>query len=569
MGRPKQTPPARPAADATARRDSGLTSRRGFFARSGAATVALAAAGPLAPLAAGAAPRGLFQHGVASGDPLADRVILWTRVTPQVAKDKLRVDWVIARDPELADVAQTGSVVTDAAQDWTVKVDPAGLQPGSTYYYRFSVGGVHSPVGRTRTLPVGALEHLRLAVVSCSNFAAGYFNAYRRIAERADLDAVVHLGDYLYEYGDGQYGSTRPCDPPHEIVTLDDYRRRHAQYKGDPDSQEMLRQHPLIAIWDDHETANNAWVAGAENHQPDGEGAWPARVAAALQAYHEWMPVRPVKKDLRRDNHRYAFGDLVDLFTLEERLTGRSEQLTADIPTPFGMAFAQAGEYLNPARSILGAQGEQWITGQLRKSTARWKLLGQGVMFAQLKAVGAPNAQGGGLFLNPDQWDGYQPARNRLYDVVQGSDGRGPVRNVVVLTGDIHSSWAADLTRDPNNPDVRSGGYDPVSGEGALAVEFVATSVSSPGLDDPGDTLATYLRSQNPHFKYIDLNRRGYLVIDATPERLVGEYWQLETVAAPDGRQTLAAAFAVHDGTARLVPSPGTASRRRRVPPAP
>lgn len=558
MGRPKHTAPAQPRAERTA----GLTNRRGFFTRSGAATVALAAAGPLRPLAGHAAPRGLFQHGVASGDPLADRVILWTRVTPQAPRDRLRVDWVVARDPELAETVQAGSLVTDAGRDWTVKVDAQGLQPGTTYYYRFSVGGERSAVGRTRTLPVGAVDHLRLAVVSCSNFAAGYFNAYRRIAERADLDAVIHLGDYIYEYADGQYGSTRPCDPSHEIITLDDYRRRHAQYKADPDSQEMLRQHPLIAIWDDHETANDAWKGGAENHQPEDEGGWSERVAAALQAYHEWMPVRTVRKDLKRDNHRYAFGDLVDLFTLEERLGGRSEQLVADIPTPFGLAFAQAGEFLNPARSVLGSEGEAWLTRQLRKSGARWKLLGQGVMFAQLKAVGAPNAAGGGLFLNPDQWDGYQPARDRLYAVVQGQDGGAPVRNLVVLTGDIHSSWAADLTRDPNNPDPRAGGYDAVTGEGALAVEFVGTSVSSPGMDDPGNALAAYLRSQNPHFKYIELNRRGYLLIDVTCERVVGEWWHLETVASPDARQVLAAAFAVQDGAARLSPAPGTASRR-------
>ena len=549
MGRPKQTPPARPAG----------TSRRDFFKRSGSA-VAIAAAVPV--LARAGAPKVEFPHGVASGDPLADRVMLWTRVTPLVAVDKLSVEWLVARDPALTDVVRSGSFRTDLARDWTVKVDVGGLQPATTYYYQFQYKNSLSPIGRTRTLPVGSVSHLRMAVVSCSNFAAGYFNAYRRIAERSELDLVVHLGDYLYEYGSGQYGNTRPCEPANEILTLADYRQRHAQYKRDPDSQEMLRQHPLVAIWDDHETANNAWAGGAENHQADTEGPWADRVAAALQAYYEWMPVRePAPKQPRRENRRFTFGDLVDLFMLEERLNARSEQLEATIATPVGLAFAQTGEFLNPERGLLGAKEEAWLTKGLRQSTARWKLLGQGVMFAQLKAVGAPNAQGGGLFLNPDQWDGYQPARDRLYAVIKGSDGGAPVGNLVVLTGDIHSSWAADLTQDPNNGDTNTGGYNPATGQGSLAVEFVGTSVSSPGIDDPGGALAAYLRSQNPHFKYIDLNKRGYLLLDVTHERVVGEWWHLDTVAAPDPGQTMATAWQVQDGAAHLVPAGQTMAR--------
>lgn len=542
MGRPRQQPPTRPTG----------TSRRDFFKRSGTAAVALAAA---APLVAEAAPKLAFRHGVASGDPLADRVILWTRVTPLEPRDKLRVDWLVARDAALQDVVLTGSTRTDAARDFTVKIDVAGLEPGTTYHYRFSHGQQHSPVGRTRTLPVGTVEHLRIAVVSCSNFAAGYFNAYARIAERTDLDLVLHLGDSLYEYASGQYGNTRPCDPPHETVTLDDYRRRHAQYKSDADSQRMLAQHALVAIWDDHETANDAWQGGAENHQ-DGEGDWPARVNAALQAYHEWMPVREQRRnDPRRENRRFTLGNLVDLYMLEERVGARSKQLPATIVTDFGLGFSQTGDFLDPARGLLGDPQERWLIKGLRQSTARWKLLGQGVMFAQLKALGLPNELGGGVFLNPDQWDGYQPARNRLYAAVKGSDGGAPIGNLVVLTGDIHSSWASDLTQDPNNPDADRGGYDPDTGRGSLAVEFVGTSVSSPGLDDPTGEIAAYLRSQNPHFKYIDLNKRGYMLLDVTHERVVCEWWHLETVASPDGRQALARAFQVQDGAAHLTPA--------------
>lgn len=560
MGRPRQTPPApKPGHN-----------RRDFFKRSGSAAVAVAAAAPLLPLTAEAAPiKGEFLHGVASGDPLADRVILWTRVSPLVLDERLQLSCVVARDPALQDVVQTLSLKTDVGRDYTVKVDVEGLQPGSTYYYQFRYKKSVSPVGRTRTLPVGRVEHLRMAVASCSNVAFGHFNAYRRIAERNDLDLVLHLGDYLYEYASGQYGNLRPCEPAHEIVSLADYRQRHAQYKRDVDSQEMHRQHPLVAIWDDHETANDAWKDGAENHQPDSEGTWPARVAAALQAYDEWMPVRmPERKNLRRQNRRFVMGDLVDLFMLEERLNGRSQQLPATIPTPFGLTFSQTGDFADPSRSLLGAPEERWLVKGLRQSTARWKLLGQGVMFSQLKSVGAPNAAGGGLFLNPDQWDGYQPARDRLYAAVKGSDGGAPVNNLVVLTGDIHSSWAADLTPDPNNPDVASGGYNPATGQGALAVEFVGTSVTSPGGDDPLGETAAYLKSQNPHFKYIELNKRGYMLLDVTHERVVCEWWHLNTVAVSDPGQTLAVAYQVQDGAGHLTPAAATRARRA-VKPAP
>ena len=559
MGRPRLTLPSpRPG-----------TNRRDFFKRSGSAAVAVAATAPLLPLATAAGPKGEFQHGVASGDPLADRVILWTRITPAILDDRLQLSCTVARDPELLEVVQVLTLHTDVGRDYTVKVDVQGLQPGTTYYYRFQFKKSNSPVGRTRTLPVGSVEHLRLAVASCSNVAYGYFNAYRRIAERNDLDLVLHLGDYLYEYASGQYGNVRACEPPHEIVTLEDYRQRHAQHKRDADSQEMHRQHPLVAIWDDHETANDAWRDGAQNHQSETEGTWPARVNAALQAYFEWMPVRAVeRKDLRRQNRRFVLGDLVDLFMLEERLNARSQQLPATIPTPFGLAFTQTENFADPSRSLLGLQEETRLIKGLRQSAARWKLLGQGVMFAQLKAVGAPNAAGGGLFLNPDQWDGYQPSRDRLYAAVRGDDGKAPVSNLVVLTGDIHSSWAADLTLDPNNPDPANGGYDPATGQGSVAVEFVGTSVTSPGLDDPLGETAAYLRSQNPHFKYIDLNKRGYMLLDITHQRVVCEWWHLNTVAVPDAGQNLAVAYQVLDGSDRLTPAAATRPGRR-VKPAP
>ncbi len=551
MGRPSSVPPPR------ARND-----RREFFKRSGAATVA-AAALPVALTDAQAAAAGAFQHGVASGDPLTDRVILWTRVTPAMPKTAVSLTWVVALDPQLSRVVLRGTAKTLPARDYTVKVDAIGLQPGTTYYYRFMAEGSASPIGRTRTLPTGTVDRLRIAVASCSNHAYGYFNAYARIAERADLDLVLHLGDYLYEYGAGQYGSVRTPEPVTEMVTLADYRLRHAQYKRDADLQAVHRQHPFICIWDDHEIANDSWLSGAENHQSATEGDYAARVAAGLQAYYEWMPIRPVDTVRLRKNWRnFRIGNLVELMMLEERLSARSQPLVATIPTAFGNGFVQTGSFADESRSLLGSEQEAWLSGQLQSSPAQWKLLGQGVMFAQLKLQGAPNAQGGGVFLNPDQWDGYNPARNRVFNVLKGSSTGRPVDNMVVLTGDIHSSWAADLTQDPNNPDTATGGYNPATGQGSRAVEFVGTSVSSPGVDsDTSGSTAGFLRSQNPHFKYINLHKRGYLLLDVTPQRVVGEFWHIDTVASLSNLQTFAAAFEVQAGTNRLVPSAQTTPR--------
>jgi alkaline phosphatase D len=542
------------------------TSRRGFFKKSGSAAVAALAASPLLTLAAAEdQPALAFQHGVASGDPLSDRVILWTRVTPARPLANVEVEYVVATDPRCRRIVARGQFVTSAARDYTVKVDVAGLRPGTTYYYRFAAEDARSPIGRTKTLPVGRTNSLRMAVVSCSNLAAGYFNVYARIAERADLDLVMHLGDYIYEYGAGQYGSVRTPEPATEIVTLSDYRTRHAQYKRDADSQAMHRQHPLVAIWDDHETANNAWKDGAENHQPATEGSWTARVAAALQAYYEWMPVRQLDPaNPRKDNRAYAYGDLVDLIMLEERLGARSQQIDGSIPTPFGAAFTQTGAFTDPARQMLGTTEEAWLFQRLRTSPAKWKLLGQGVMFAQLKVpgYGLPNALGGGLFLNSDQWDGYQPARDRIYEVIKGSAGQPGVDNVVVLTGDIHSSWAADLTQDPNNPNVATGGYNRVTGEGSRAVEFIGTSVSSPGIDsDTSGAIAGALQAGNPHFKYVNLHRRGYMLVDVTPQRALAEWWHVDTVASTSRIETFAVAFETTAGSNRLRPAAQTPSR--------
>ena len=511
-----------------------------------------------------------FVHGVASGDPLKDRVILWTRVTTPTT-GQVTVNYIVATDPALAVIVQTGAVITDASRDYTVKIDAAGLEAGRTYYYRFNVGAVLSPIGRTRTLPSGKVEHARIAVASCASLAHGYFNAYARIAERADLDFVIHLGDYIYEYGNGDYGNLRNYEPAHEILTLADYRTRHAQYKREPELQALHRQHPVIAIWDDHEFANNAWVGGAENHQPETEGDWSVRVANALRAYYEWMPTRaPDASDLRRNNRSFSLGNLADLYMLEERVGARAEQLSPQVqllPEAGLGVFLQTGPFADSRRQLLGVDQEDWLISGLRRAPQnKWKLIGQGVMFAQLKVLGLPNATQLSQYLNVDQWDGYSPRRERIFDAMAGDRNNDPVDNVVVLTGDIHCSWAADLTPDPNKLlGGRFGGYNALTGLGSRAVEFVCTSVTSAGLDSL-QALVPVLRTNNPHFKYINLNQRGYMLLDITPQRVSNEWWYVDTVEKRSRGQSFAIALQTNRGENHL--SRGVQSAPKKNPPA-
>ncbi|MEQ1439962.1 alkaline phosphatase D family protein [Fontimonas sp. SYSU GA230001] len=559
----------------TNRRRTALT-RRDFLRRAGLGSAALGVL-PLLPgcgsrseTPAGGGGQPLqFLHGVASGDPLADRVMLWTRVSG-LDSGRVTVNYGVYADPQLTQAVRSGSVETDAARDFTVKVDVTGLQPGTSYYYQFESSGMKSPVGRTRTLPVGSVDRLRIGVVSCASYAHGLFNAYGRLAERQDLDLVVHLGDYIYEYSSGDdgkevYGDFRRYEPPTEILTLSDYRTRYAQYRRDPDLQALHRQHPMINVWDDHETADNSWMGGAVNHNENGdEGDWNARVGVALQAFYEWLPIRPVSADRRASYRRFALGDLADLIMTETRLLARSEQATplvqAPPPLPSAIAvFPDAGAVAAADRQLLGPEQEQWLSQQLQSSSATWKLLGQQVMFGQLKVVGAPNALGTSLYLNPDQWDGYPRARERVYAMIDGSSG-AKVDNVVVLTGDIHTSWAMDITPDPNNPLA----YNPLTGSGSLAVEFVATSITSPGLEQL-NAIADVIRPNNPHIKYVDLAQKGYLLLDLTPQRLVGEHWYVDSIEQAGAAEQFGIAFEVAAGSNRLVA--GTQTTPKDDPP--
>ena len=496
-------------------------------------------------------PENLFAHGVASGDPLPDAVILWTRLDPGAGAGTIQAWFEVATDPEMRRRVVAGWIETDSDRDWTVKLDATGLQPGTTYFYRFRALGRASTIGRTRTAPVGDVERLRLGVVSCSNYASGWFHAYRFVAERDDLDAVLHLGDYIYEYGSGEYGSVRPCDPPREILTLEDYRTRYSQYHRDPDLQEVHRQHPFIAVWDDHESADNSWQGGAENHQPGTEGEWPVRRQAAWRAYSEWMPTRT--PDPERIYRVLKFGNLVQLTMLDTRTVGRSQQ---------------ASGILDPAirdetRTMLGAEQEAWFDEQMRASVATWNLVGQQVMMAPLKLQGAPNSAGGGLIANVDQWDGYFAARARLFRSVRDSGAT----NLVVLSGDIHSSWGSELTDDPNDPAV----YDPASGRGAVGVEFVCPGVSSPGFPPAGaEGLLATGRQHDPHIKYAELTLRGYLVVDVTRDRVQCTWVHLDRVDDASGaNQVDTASWSVAAGTTKLMEDAAPADAGEHRPLAP
>ena len=511
--------------------------RRHFLTGSTLAAAAVPFAGLVRPLSRASAQTGaarrVFRHGVASGDPRADRVMLWTRVSGGTGEVAVR--WTLASNPTFTRVVARGETATGAARDFTVKLDVGGLAPATTYYYRFDALGDRSAVGRTRTLPVDEAARVRIALASCANYPYGYFNVYGRIAERADVDMVLHLGDYFYEYEQGRYADAaltdRAVDPPHEIHALDDYRRRYAVYRTDPDLQEVHRQHPFIAVWDDHEIANNTWRDGAENHQA-GEGDFRRRRDAAYQAFLEWLPVRDTGSARQPLIYRsFAVGDLADLVMIDTRLAGRDIQVErTDV---LGIE--------DPRRSLLGPAQEHWLEGELRESvqaSTRWQILGQQVMFAPQ----TPRDSAGG---NPDSWDGYRISRSRVYDMVE----RHKVENLVVLTGDVHSAWAYDLPRQITDA------YDPASGRGSLGVEIVCPAVSSPSAfqGPEGEKRLADTPRTRPHLKFLDGRSRGYVVLDVTRDRLQADWWFVPAVNVHSKEQRFGKGLVCEAGSRHLV----------------
>ena len=467
-----------------------------------------------------------FTHDVASGEPRQRSVMLWTRYVPG-AGGSGRLSWQVSRSADFARIAAHGIATAEDEHDHCVKPVASGLAPGLWYYYRFrDAGGAWSPIGRTRTLPEGPARHFRIGIFSCANMGFGWFNAYGHAAARRDLDLILHLGDYYYEFEQGRYPADperiagRDIEPLTEAATLAAYRLRHASYRRDPDLQRLHRLFPMILMWDDHESANDSWHGGAVNHQPETEGPWAVRKAAAKRAYREWLPVS------EQDWDSYEIGDLATLFRPETRLTARSEPLSLGAllgrggdPAAALVAFRD-GPWRDPARTMLGPAQEAWLAGGLRRSAAagtKWQVLGQQVIMGSARlapdvaAMMTPAASErvrrevaaglaasrAGLPFNLDRWDGFPAARDRLLRSSLDANA-----NLVVLSGDSHNAW----------------GFDLALGGAAAGVEFAGQSVTSPGYEaympwvDPA-ALARVSVAFNPQLKWMEASRRGYMIL--------------------------------------------------------
>jgi len=545
-----------------------FSNRRSFIIRVASASAAVAAGGMLSACGGGddvATPPARFDFGVASGDPLADRVVLWTHAAPANGQSAVNLTWEVARDAGFTQVVSSGQVQATAAAGFTAKVDATGLAAGQSYFYRFREGSNNSPVGRTRTLPASGAGSVKMAVFSCANYPAGFFHAY---SEAVNLGAeyAVHLGDYIYEYPANGYASQdavalgRVSTPANECITLADYRARYAQYRSDPDLKRLHASLPLIAVWDDHEIANDAYVTGAENHTEGVEGAFTDRVAAALKVWHEWMPVRtPDMTDLRKIYRSFDFGNLLSLHMLETRLLGRDKGIELpDLVNPATQAAALAS-LSSTSRQIMGTTQQTWLQQRMAASSATWQVLGQQVLMARmafpvsiLQALDPSNtdpaAQAAGLqaitdyltakntpaglrtptqvalldpAINPqlgynlDAWDGYPVAREVLLGTANTLGKR-----LVTLAGDTHNAWHSDLT---------------LTGGTKVGEEFATPGVSSPGLEEylsaiPPAQAAGIFTGVIDTLNYADTSRRGFLLMTFTPTAATGDWYFVNTV---------------------------------------
>ncbi|NUF43568.1 alkaline phosphatase D family protein [Acinetobacter pittii] len=512
-----------------------------------------------------------FLHGVASGDPLQDKVILWTRLTPVDFSAPLKVTWEIATDDQFKQNLKTGTVQTNKTDDFTVKVDATGLQAGMTYYYRFRFGSKVSPVGQTKTLPV-TTNKVSFAVCSCSNYPAGYFYVYREMAKQ-NVDVVIHLGDYIYEYGADGYatedaaklGRTLPSDNNKEIIKLDDYRKRYALYRQDKDLQAVHQRHPFIVIWDDHELANDTWREGGENHQSN-EGPFLERKLAALQAYFEWMPIRPVSSTDHLNIYRqFNFGSLVQLTMLDTRIIARDKQLEyTDYMIASGLdAQKFQADLTDPKRTLMGYTQRDWLVDKLKQSTATWNVIGQQVLMSKMwipaellaslgqitsggtspDTLAKMNAQITELVIlklrleqgdptltvqekarvttlvpyNLDAWDGYYAEREFLYDKLAELN-----KKIIVLAGDTHNAWTSYLYS-------QKGEY--------VGVELATSSVSSPGLEKYLSIPLAQLQQFEFAFTtlidelaYCNLNQRGYLMVTLDDKQVLSDWIFVDSI---------------------------------------
>jgi alkaline phosphatase D len=491
-----------------------------------------------------------FTHGVASGEPRARSMLLWTRYASDSGA-RLRVE--VATDTMFTRIVAGGDAFADPERDHTARVIVEGLAPGRWLFYRFiAPDGTISPVGRTRTLPEGDVSRFGIGLFSCSNLGFGWFNAYAHACERSDLELMVHVGDYLYEYPVGTYPDTRDIlpgrllQPSHEIVALADYRLRHACYRLDPDLQRLHQSYPMVTGWDDHEFTNDAWVDGAQNHQPDTEGDWTARKAAAMRAYRDWMPVSdPGPGGVEWGT--YEIGSLATLFKLETRISGRSKLLELEEALKGRKDLERAltefrdGPLTDPSRTMLGATQEAWLAAELvrsRRSGTRWQVLAQQTVMGErimppraldwvpadapdhLKRgarVGVAAAKLG-MGYDFDAWSGFPAARARLLAAAQRADA-----DLVVLSGDSHNGWAYDLAHDGR----------------AAGIDIGTHSVTSPGIEKqvsraaPAEVAAA-LRATNPALAWCDTSQRGYTSVQLRPDSMTADWHFMRTIAERD-----------------------------------
>ncbi|HEX8301822.1 alkaline phosphatase D family protein [Sphingomonas sp.] len=503
-----------------------------------------------------------FTHSVASGEPGPDTMLLWTRYVPANA-GAARVRAEISETGDFARIAGGGEMMTGPWRDHTAKITVQGLRPGTRYFYRFiGPDGSMSPVGRTGTLPVGNARRFGIAVFSCTNMPFGYFNAYAHAAVRDDVDLAVHLGDYLYEYPKGAYSPERGAIdgrvplPEGEIIALADYRLRYASYRADPDLQALHALKPMLVQQDDHESANNSWEGGAQNHQAN-EGEWNARRAAAMQAWREWMPVSEAPWG------SYDIGGLATLFRTDSRTIARSAGpdiaplLKQADPVQALTAFRD-GAWHDKAATMLGTEQEAWLARAMARSVrsgAKWQVVGFGTIMGRnrvpLQAAEwlRPNApqrvkdyvQTGvaasrlGLPADLDNWGGYPEARARFLRSAQGIGA-----NLIVICGDSHNAWAFDLAEDGR----------------PAGVEFAGHSVTSPGYEsmaaaDP-KVIARGLVEANPELKWCDTSRRGYMAVTLTPERASNEWVFVDTITERSARASVGHSAVVQRGRNRM-----------------
>ncbi|PHM07657.1 alkaline phosphatase D family protein [Nostoc sp. 'Peltigera malacea cyanobiont' DB3992] len=470
-----------------------------------------------------------FTLGVASGEPYPTSVVIWTRLAPEPLNGggmppvNVPIRWEVATDPEMRRIVSRGTVLATPQLAHSVRVIVEGLQSDTWYWYRFLVGQDASPIGRTRTAPLANsyLSKFNFGLVSCQNYQQGFYTAYKYLAQE-DLDLVVHVGDYIYEGGISNSGPRQHNSA--EIVTLEDYRNRHALYKTDTNLQAAHAAFPWIVTWDDHEVENNyANYISEIDTEPDQDRAiFLQRRAVAYQAYYEHMPLRPFSRPVGPDMQLYrrlSFGNLATFHVLDTR------QYRTDQPCGDGTKQRPCGE--DPNGTITGKRQEDWLYNGLNNSQAKWNVLAQQVIVAQIDTKA-----GEGETYSMDKWDGYVASRDRLMSFLEQRKPSNPV----VLTGDVHSNWAINLKADFNNPKSATVGS-----------EFVCTSITSGG--DGTDTtpaVEAYL-PDNPHIKFFN-SQRGYVRCALTPTSWKTDYLVLSNVTTPNGTLSKRASFVVEDG---------------------